>query len=118
MKSSAFLSLASALLVSACASTPQEKADTQAPSTSTVHTYLCESGETIEATYPTTNSARIEYKDRRYDMQIAVSGSGARYVGGDLEWWTKGSGPESEGTLFRHLADDTTGESIELCTES
>lgn len=122
MKTPAFLTLASALLVSACASTPQEKADAQAPeataSTSTVHTYRCESGETIVATYPSTDSARVEYKDRRYDMQIAVSASGARYEGDVLEWWTKGSGPESEGTLFRHLADDTTGESIELCTES
>lgn len=122
MKIPAFLMLASTLLVSACASTPQEKTDAQAPeaaaSTSTVHTYRCESGETIEATYPTTDSARIEYKDRRYDMQIAVSGSGARYAGDDLEWWTKGSGPGSEGILFRHLADGTTGERLELCEAS
>lgn len=122
MKTPAFLTLASTLLVSACASTPQEKADVQAPeasaSTSTVHTYRCESGETIAAAYPSTDSARVEYKDRRYDMQIAVSGSGARYAGDDLEWWTKGSGPGSEGILFRHLADGTTGERLELCEAS
>ena len=59
-----------------------------------MHNYQCESGETILATYRSTDSARV---------QIAVSGSGARYVGGGLEWWTKGSGAESEGTLFRHM---------------
>lgn len=29
-------------------------------------------------------------------MRIAVSASGARYVGGGWEWWTKGA---TEGTL-------------------
>ena len=88
-----------------------------APSTSSVHNYRCESGETIAATYSATDSAMIRYKGSTYDMQIAISGSGSRYVGGDLEWWTKGSGPGSEGTLFRHVANGASGESIELCTE-
>ncbi|MGV8923351.1 MAG: MliC family protein, partial [Thermomonas sp.] len=43
------------------------------------------------------------------------SGSGARYVGSDLEWWTKGSGSGSEGTLLRHQADGTSGEIVESC---
>lgn len=116
------LTFVSILLVSACAGSPQDKVNTQthltAPSTSSVHTYRCESGETIAATYPTTDSATVQYMDRNYNMKIAVSGSGSRYVGGELEWWTKGSGPGSDGALFRHRADGTTGESIELCTAS
>lgn len=116
------LTFASILLVSACASSPQGTVNAQtrvaAPSTSSVHNYRCESGETIAATYPSTDSATVRYKGSNYNMQIAVSGSGSRYVGGELEWWTKGSGPGSEGTLFRHLADGTSGEIIELCTES
>lgn len=70
------------------------------------------------ASYPYTDAATIKYKGRNYDMRIAVSASGARYVGGALEWWTKGSGAGSEGTLFRHLRDGTSGQSIEHCTES
>jgi len=116
------LALASCLLISACASSSQEQETTQAsaavPSTSVVHNYRCESGEAVSATYPSTDSATVQYKGSRYNMRIAVSGSGARYVGGGLEWWTKSSGTGSAGILLRHMADGTSGESIELCTES
>ncbi|NYS77715.1 MULTISPECIES: MliC family protein [Halomonadaceae] len=114
------LTLASALLVMGCANSPQDKVDAQAPeaAASSVHSYQCESGETIAATYPSSDSALVHYKGSNYTMQIAVSGSGSRYVGGGFEWWTKDSGPGSEGTLFRHMADNTSGESIEFCTES
>ncbi|GJQ59034.1 MAG: hypothetical protein D8M57_04420 [Candidatus Scalindua sp. AMX11] len=115
------LTFASILLVSACESSLQDKVDVQthvvALSTSSVHNYRCESGEMIATTYPSTDSATVQYKGSNYNMKIAVSGSGSRYVGGELEWWTKGSGPKSEATLFHHMADGTTGESIEICTE-
>lgn len=120
MKILAPLTFACVLLVTACTSPPQDNVDAQpqvaAPSTSSMHGYRCESGETIAATYPSTDSATVQYKGSNYDMHIAVSASGARYVGGELEWWTKGSGPGSEGTLFRHMADGTSGEIIERCT--
>lgn len=120
MKKLAPLALVPILLVSACGGSAQDEMNTQmpttAPSTSSVHNYRCESGEMIAATYPSTDSARVHYKDNNHSMQIAVSGSGARYVGDGLEWWTKGSGPGSEGTLFQHAADGTTGEIIESCT--
>lgn len=67
------------------------------------------------ADYPHTDSAVVEYKSQQHRMHIEVSASGARYVSGSLEWWTKGSGPGSEGTLFVHNADGTTGDRIELC---
>lgn len=100
------LTFASILLVSACATTPKD---------ASVHKHLCESGETIISSYPSTESASVQYKGTDYTMQIAVSGSGARYVGGGMEWWTKGSGTGSDGTLFRHNADGTTGQAVESC---
>ncbi|WP_100640343.1 MliC family protein [Marinobacter salexigens] len=107
------VTLASALLLAACGSAPQNNTNTQA-----VHNYQCDSGNTVAATYPSSDSAKIEYKGSTYSMQIAVSASGARYVGDDLEWWTKGSGSGSEGTLLHHLDDNTSGEIIESCTKS
>lgn len=122
MKTIGSLAISSILLISACASSPQEPEGAQAsaavPSTSSMHNYRCESGEAIAANYTSTDSATIQYKGSTYRMQIAVSGSGARYVGGGLEWWTKGSGAGSEGTLFRHNVDGTSGDSVEICTES
>lgn len=113
---------ASILLVSACTSSPQEKGSAPAPdaatSASSVYDYRCESGETIAATYPTTDSATVQYHGDTYNMQIAISASGARYVGGGLVWWTKGSGSGSEGTLYRQMADGSTGAVIESCTKS
>ena len=120
MKILAPFAFASMLVVSACAGAPQDTAEGQAtaPSASaaSVHNYRCDSGETIAATYASTDSATVEYKGSKHEMEIAVSGSGARYVGNDLEWWTKGSGAGSEGTLFRHMADGTSGEIVETCT--
>lgn len=114
------LSFASILLVSACAGAPRNNVDIQtpvaSPATSLVHHYRCQSGATIAASYPSTDAATVHYKGRAYTMQIAVSGSGARYVGGAMEWWTKGSGPRSEGTLFRHGVDGTTADALEFCT--
>jgi len=110
------------VLVAACTTSSRDEVEPRTPvadeSTTSVRNYRCESGETIAVTYPSTGSARVEYKGRDYDMRIAVSGSGSRYVAGELEWWAKGSGPGSEGTLLRHLADGTSGEALEMCTES
>lgn len=113
---------ASILFVSACAGAPQDRVQAlesvASPETGLVQHYRCESGETIAASYPSTDSATVQYKGGVYNMRIAVSGSGSRYVGGAFEWWTKGSGPGSTGALFRHRADGTTAGSIEVCTAS
>lgn len=120
MKAPFPLMFASIVFLSACADSPQDDVDARPDVTarpaSAVYEYRCESGEAIAAVYPETDSATVQYKGRDYDMQIAVSASGSRYVGGGLEWWTKGSGPGSEGTLFHHMADGTSGEIIERCT--
>ncbi|WP_309044301.1 MliC family protein [Marinobacter sediminicola] len=105
------LTLASALFLTACASSQQDDVGT-------THTYQCDSGETITATYPSNKSAVIQHKGAKHTLQIAVSASGSRYVGNELEWWTKGSGPGAEAALLHHMADGTSGKIIENCAES
>ncbi|HRO88840.1 MliC family protein [Denitratimonas tolerans] len=78
-------------------------------------TYQCESGILIKAGYPDTDHARVEYQGSTYELTIAISASGARYVGGGVEWWTKGSGPGSTASLFVHLDDGSSGAVIENC---
>lgn len=128
MKSTIVPVLASVLLISSCSRAPQEQtpvqpatpaiASPQPQSAPATRSYRCESGETVNATYPSTDTATIQYKGQNHEMRIAVSGSGTRYVGDGLEWWTKGSGAGAAGTLFRHQADGTTGEIVETCVES
>ena len=117
MKVLAPITLASILLASGCASFHHaERGQVAAsPSVPGAHDYQCESGETITAAYRSGDTATVRYQTRTYTMHIAISGSGARYVGEGFEWWTKGSGPGSEGTLFRHQADGTSGEIVERC---
>ena len=114
MKTFLPLALASLVLFTACSKTPVESA--QEPVA--VHSYACKSGASLLASYPSTDTATIEYQGARHELQIAVSASGARYVGKGFEWWTKGSGAGSEGTLFQQLPDGTTGAIIESCTAS
>tara|TARA_R110000772_G_scaffold110278_2_gene213804 strand:- start:335 stop:592 length:258 start_codon:yes stop_codon:yes gene_type:complete len=75
------------------------------------HNYRCESGQIIVASYSHSNSVTLEYKTEVYNLKIAISASGSRYIGGGFVWWIKGS----EGTLFQHNPDGTTGERLELC---
>lgn len=75
--------------------------------------YQCDSGNRIIATYPTTETAEILYQEETIPMQIAISASGARYVGDGLVWWTKGQ----DGTLLKAVNGNETGDLIERCTE-
>src|SRR5699024_6001330 len=106
---------ASALLLAGCA-VQQHKADTAASASADTTSYACENGATIVASYPDVDSAIIQYQGGSHALHIAKSASGARYVGGDIEWWTKGSGAGSRGTLFRHNEDGTSGQRLAFCT--
>lgn len=53
--------------------------------------YRCDSGATLYAVYAG-DTATVSYRGRRYQMKTAVSADGARYVSGNLEWWTRGRG--------------------------
>ncbi|MDO6461414.1 MliC family protein [Granulosicoccaceae sp. 1_MG-2023] len=115
------LTFASLLMLGACAPLSDTADETGAAaaahtSDSAAHEYLCGSGELIRASYIDDEQARISYNGDTYDMRIALSASGARYVGDGLEWWSKGSGEGAEGLLLRHRADGTSGEILESCT--
>src|SRR5690554_2236557 len=119
MKTLTLVSIASLLLVAGCTTSLQERGvahKQHASSGSPMQQYQCDSGETIAAEYPDTDSATVEHQGNSHDMQIAVSARGARYVGGGLEWWTKGTGLGAEGMLLQHKADGTSCEIIENCT--
>lgn len=85
---------------------------------SAVVDYNCDNGQAIQARYFPPDAARVTLGERTIDMHIAVSADGARYVGGDRVWWTKGSGPGSHGTLFGYDATtDSTGDRIAFCEQ-
>ena len=107
------LGLAATLLGCAPTATTREPAPGTAVVSGSV-SYRCESGRKIEASY-TANSAAVTFEGRTREMTVATSASGARYVGDGYEWWTKGTGPGSSGTLFLQEPGGTTGEPIEKC---
>ena len=59
--------------------------------------YVCRDGRIVQALYPDSRSARVRMPDGEHALKIAVSGSGARYVGEGVQWWIKGD----EGMLAR-----------------
>lgn len=95
------LMVAAALLVAACGQPPapdaaDQEPDVPAATVAQAANYACPDGSTVTARYPNTDAAQVTHNGQTIDMQIAVSASGARYVGGGWEWWTKGA---TEGTL-------------------
>lgn len=119
MRTRPFL-LALALIVAGCGrSAPVDDSSAERAAESAARfTYQCRGGGTIYASYPSDSTAIVEYEGQTFQMTIAISASGARYVGGGLVWWTKGSGSGSEGTLFRHDSRGTTGEAVEHCEQT
>jgi membrane-bound inhibitor of C-type lysozyme len=55
-----------------------------------VITYACKDGQTVIAGYPDRDTAVVTLGGHAYTLKIARSGSGARYTGMGLQWWTKG----------------------------
>ncbi|MBJ6138140.1 MliC family protein [Marinobacter litoralis] len=108
MKFFVSVALSSVFLLSACSGFQQGDAFAKR--------YECESGERVAVNYEAPDSAAVYYQGTRYDMDIAASASGARYVGGGVEWWVKGSGPDSEGLLLKHRAGGSSGDIIESCS--
>lgn len=52
--------------------------------------YVCDDGRIVRAAYPDINTAKVELAGRTATLTVAMSASGARYVGEGLQWWTKG----------------------------
>ena len=114
MKPSHILLLAPALLLAACNNLQPAS---PAPEEIQWNRYLCDSSEQLRAHYPDENHAQVELRGQQLDMTLAVSASGARYVGHGLEWWTKGSGAGSDGILLQHLPDGSSGDILERCQQ-
>ncbi|MBA6411726.1 MliC family protein [Parahaliea sp. F7430] len=107
-----------AAFITACGQSSDESNATSAAGSQFApfsQSYSCESGQSLEAEYSSTETVVVHYQENTQEMKIAVSASGARYAGEDLEWWIKGSGKGSEGVLFDHQEDGTTGEIIDNC---
>jgi membrane-bound inhibitor of C-type lysozyme len=64
-----------------------------------VTTYACAGGASLLAAYPDRETAIVTWKGHAYGLKIARSGSGARYTGYGLQWWTKGLGRGAISTL-------------------
>lgn len=78
------------LLLAACSNaTPEPVADPQdiAPRWTI---YVCGDGRIVQARYPDSETALVRVPEGERTLRIARSGSGARYVGEGLQWWTKG----------------------------
>lgn len=60
------------------------------PASGPTTTYGCLDGRTIQAAYPDSDTAVLTLDGRTLSLKIARSGSGARYVGDGVQWWTKG----------------------------
>lgn len=52
--------------------------------------YVCTDGRTVSALYPDSKTAQLTVGGSTHLLTIARSGSGARYTGDALQWWTKG----------------------------
>lgn len=85
------------LVLSGCASMPS------------LHThawvnYTCSDGQAVQASYPDNNTAVIKLKGETHTLHVALSGSGARYIGEGWQWWTKGM---HDGMLAPLAADES-----------
>jgi membrane-bound inhibitor of C-type lysozyme len=103
-----------ALSLAACTRTDTAPAPETAPVQ--YATYRCDSGRTVEAAYPATGEAIVRYEGRELDMASVEAASGARYAGGGYVWWTRGTGPGAEGSLYRE-AQGEAGEPVETCRQ-
>ncbi|AWV89890.1 MliC family protein [Bradymonas sediminis] len=129
-----FLALLIVFIAAGCATTPAENTESTEQTESTDEnvestesaeaeaefgpaTYECKSGTIIKTTPAGEETISLEMGSDTNTLTLAVSASGARYVGDGLVWWTKGSGVGSEGTLF---FDDVgnTGDIIESCVQT
>ena len=85
-----------ALLGLAACNKPAEQAQAPeapaaaAPAAAALTTYACDDGRSLKASYPDADTAVVELEGATHTLKIAISASGARYVGDGLQWWTKG----------------------------
>lgn len=100
-----FVPLALIALLTACLPKPADPV-AEAPATAApvvpVTVYVCEDGRIVRALYPDARTAQVTLDGSVHRMTGTISGSGARYTGEGLQWWTRGD----EGMLASLNADE------------
>ena len=96
---------------------PAASPQAQPASTAPVIGYACESGQTVEVQYVDDATARVAYKGATADLRLTPSGSGARYVGAEWEWWSATRDGVEQATLGRLGPNAEVGVTVlERCT--
>lgn len=90
------------LLLAACQAGPRPERSTDVAATAIV--YRCDDGRQIQASYPDHDTAVLQFDDHRHVLHVALSASGARYIGDRWQWWTRGM---HEGSLAPLRAGET-----------
>ncbi|SDM46555.1 Membrane-bound inhibitor of C-type lysozyme [Oryzisolibacter propanilivorax] len=75
------------------------------------HRFRCDDGSTLVVAYPTSDTATLQLRGATHALRIARSGSGARYTGSGLQWWSKGNA----GTLSRLGPDGHGAQQLAQC---
>lgn len=71
--------------------TPFRLSEISATTTATnSKTYVCDDGRRVQAAYLNRDTALLRIHGEVIRLHIAISADGARYVGDDWQWWTKG----------------------------
>lgn len=86
------MSVGAAALVglTACDRTPEKAAEPSVAAETPFITYTCEDGRTVRATYPDPDTAVVDIGGMKRTLKVAISASGARYIGEGIQWWAKG----------------------------
>lgn len=82
--------LIASLALAACSKAPRDPEPDPADLAAKWTIYVCGDGRVVQALYPDSRTARVRVPEGERTLKIAASGSGARYVGEGLQWWTKG----------------------------
>ncbi len=64
--------------------------DTHPHRTAKALSYTCDDGCTVQAVYPDADTAVLTLDRHTHRLHTAISADGARYVGDQWQWWTKG----------------------------
>jgi membrane-bound inhibitor of C-type lysozyme len=107
-------------LVAACSQEQRDPPDPveapapdEAPISGVAIAYDCESGESLWVVYGKDRTAGLTYEGKSYRLRPVTSGSGARYAGDQLEWWSATRDGREEGRLSR-LDEEGRPQGIEL----
>ena len=88
-----------------------------ASTTGATTAYTCDSGQTVSVQYPAAETARVNYRSRAYDLRLAPSTTGARYVGAGVEFWTVARDGAEGATLSRLGPNQDVGvQVLERCS--